>query len=83
MGPDSPAHNLRENPVNRQQRLTMADAAVTRAASNARDAERYARMDDHRHKTGPLAAAGSLWADVARAHAAIAQALPETEDTDA
>jgi hypothetical protein len=60
----------------------MADAAVNRAVSNARDAERYARTDDHRHKAGPLAAAGALWADIARAHAAIAQALPETESAD-
>ncbi|NGO43777.1 hypothetical protein [Streptomyces ureilyticus] len=68
--------------MNREQRLAMADAAAERAASNARDAERYARTDDHRHKTAPLAAAGALWADIARAHTAIAQALPETEDAD-
>ena len=64
--------------MNREQRLAMADDAMTRATSNARDAERYARTDDHGHKTGPLAAAGALWADIARTHAAIAQALPET-----
>ena len=66
--------------MNRQQRLTMADAAATRAASLARDAESCARHDDFRHKVAPLAAAGALWADVARAHAAIAAALSETVD---
>lgn len=65
--------------MNRKQRLTMADAAVSRAASLARDAEKYATGPDHPHKVAPLAAAGALWADIARAHAAIAEALPETE----
>ncbi|NUP32147.1 MAG: hypothetical protein HOU01_10560 [Streptomycetaceae bacterium] len=68
--------------MNREQRLTMADAAATRAASLARDAERYATHPDHTHKAAPLAAAGALWADVARAHAAIATALPETPEPD-
>ena len=67
--------------MNRQQRLTMADAAATRAASLARAAEDYARHTDYTHKAAPLAAAGALWADVAKAHAAIAAALPETDDT--
>lgn len=64
--------------MNRQQRLTMADAAVSRAASLARDAEKYATHPDYTHKAAPIAAAGALWADVARAHAAIAAVLPET-----
>jgi hypothetical protein len=67
--------------VTREQRLTMADAAATRAAGLARDAEAAARSYDRRSQAEPLAAAGSLWADVARAHAAIAAALPETETT--
>lgn len=67
--------------MNREQRLTMADAAASRAASLARDAEACARHADYPHKVAPLAAAGALWADVARAHAAIAAALPETDDT--
>lgn len=67
--------------MTREQRLVMADAAVTRAASNARDAERYARTDDHRDKAGPLAAASTAWAAVARAHATIAQAVLEADET--
>ena len=66
--------------MNRQQRLTMADAAATRAASLARDAEKYATHPDYPHKATPLAAAGALWADIARAHAAIAAVLPKTVD---
>jgi hypothetical protein len=68
--------------VTRDQRLSMADAAATRAAGLARDAEDAARSFYDRDKAGPLAAAGSLWADVAHAHAAIAAALPETESAD-
>lgn len=52
--------------MNREQRLTMADAAASRAASLARDAEACARHADYPHKVAPLAAAG---------------ALPETDDT--
>jgi hypothetical protein len=63
--------------LNREQRLTMAEAAVSRAATLARDAERAAR-GDARALAEPLAAAGSLWADVATAHSAIAAALPDT-----
>jgi hypothetical protein len=59
----------------------MADAAATRAAGLAREAEEAARGDNSRHKAEPLAAAGSLWADIARTHASIAQPLPETEPT--
>jgi hypothetical protein len=63
----------------------MADTAATRAASLAREAESYARSNDshHRGKAEPLAAAGTLWAELARTHAAIAAALPETESADA
>lgn len=67
--------------MTREQRLTMADAAATRAAYLARDAESHARSDESHHwpKAERLAAAGAVWADIARAHAAIAAALPETE----
>lgn len=68
--------------MTREQRLTMANAAATRAASLACDAEDAARSFHDRHKAEPLAAAGGLWADVARAHAAIAAVLPETESAD-
>ena len=65
--------------MNRQQRLTMADAAATRAASLARDVQSAAEAGDSQGRVPRLAAAAALWADVARAHAAIAAALPETE----
>ncbi|MGW2232515.1 hypothetical protein [Streptomyces sp. NPDC001759] len=63
--------------MNREQHLKLADAAVTRAEQLAGDAERCSA--DYPHKVAPLAAAGALWADIARAHAAIADATPETE----
>lgn len=68
--------------MTREQRLTLADAATSRAAALARDAEGYARSHEshHRGKAEPLAAAGALWADLARAHAAIAAVLPETDE---
>ncbi len=65
--------------MTREQRLTMAAAATTRAARLASDAEDAARSIHDRTKAAPLAAAGALWADIARSHAAIAAALPETE----
>ncbi|KUN91887.1 hypothetical protein [Streptomyces caeruleatus] len=68
--------------MTREQRLTMADIATTRAAGLAREAEDAARSLNSRHHAAPLAAAGALWADLARAHAAIAAVLPETEPTD-
>lgn len=65
--------------MTREQRLTMADAAVTRAASLARDAEDAARHPDKQNKVANLAAAGALWADIAHAHATIAATLPQTD----
>lgn len=67
--------------MTREERLTMADAAVTRAAKLARQAE-TAALGDARSIAVPLSAAGQLWADVARAHAAIADALPDTTTED-
>ena len=71
--------------MDRTKHLALADAAVTRAETLAGDAERAAHSNDFRHKTGALAAAGALWADIAKTHTAIAQTLPqtETETTDA
>ncbi|MDX3068810.1 hypothetical protein PV518_42850 [Streptomyces sp. ND04-05B] len=66
--------------MNREQRLTMADEATTKAANLARDAEDAARGFHNRDKAEPLAAVGALWADIARSHAAIAATLPETEN---
>ncbi|MFJ8154831.1 hypothetical protein [Streptomyces sp. NPDC094468] len=70
--------------MNRQQRLTMADAASQRAADLARRAQAAAERSG---QAVDLAAAGSLWADITRSHAAIAAVLPadvedETEETD-
>lgn len=65
--------------MTREQRLTMADAATTRAATLASEAEDAARHPDHQRKVQPLATAGALWADVARAHAAIAAAMTAEE----
>lgn len=65
--------------LTRAQRLTLAETAVSRATTLAQDAERAAR-GDARALAVPLAAAGSLWADVARSHADIAAALPDTPE---
>lgn len=66
--------------MTREQRLIRADAATTRAAALARDAEEAARSFHDRDKAERYAAAGALWADIARAHAAIAAVLPETAE---
>jgi hypothetical protein len=60
--------------VNREAHLKLADAAIERAASIAREAE-HAAKGDARHKAQPLAAASAAWADIARSHAAVAAAL--------
>nr|WSY53822.1 hypothetical protein OG999_29385 [Streptomyces sp. NBC_00886] len=65
--------------MDRAQHLSLADSAVRRAENLAGDAERYATGNDYLHKVAPLAAAGALWADIARAHAAVAAVLPTTE----
>lgn len=61
----------------RQNYIDQAKAAVSRAAQLAEHAEAAARHDDKRAKAVPLAAAGDLWADVARTYATIAHLLPE------
>ncbi|MFM9643576.1 hypothetical protein [Streptomyces turgidiscabies] len=68
--------------MNREQRLPMADAAATRAAGLAREAEDAAHNRDVYDRVQPLTAAGALWADIARVHAAIAATLPATESAD-
>ncbi|MBP5876736.1 hypothetical protein F3K37_20230 [Streptomyces sp. LBUM 1477] len=65
--------------MNREQRLAMADAATTRAAGLAREAEDAAHDFHNHNKAAPLAAVGALWADIARTNAAIAAVLRETE----
>ncbi|MEF9903688.1 hypothetical protein [Streptomyces sp. P9-A2] len=64
--------------MDRKQRLTMADAAATRAASLAREAEDHAHSDPA--KTPAFAAASAAWSTVARTHLAIAALLPDTTE---
>ncbi|MFJ9903914.1 hypothetical protein ACIRVK_13585 [Streptomyces sp. NPDC101152] len=67
--------------MDRAKHLALADAAVTRAERLAGDAERYVTSHDPNRYTQVerYAQAGALWADVARTHAAIAAAMPETD----
>lgn len=74
-------------PKTRQHYLDTADEALRKSVQLAKDAADAAYHPDNRRKTGNLAAAGALYADIARSAAAIAQAMPEdtqdaTEDTD-
>ncbi|WP_327429475.1 hypothetical protein [Streptomyces sp. NBC_01236] len=64
--------------MNRQHYLTLADAALTRAAALAREAESAAK-GDARHKAEPFAAVSAAWSDIARSHAAIAQAMTDDD----
>jgi hypothetical protein len=64
-------------PKTRQHYLDTADKALRKAEQLAGYAESAAHHPDHRRTTANLAAAGALYADVARSAAAIAQALPE------
>ncbi|MFE6194152.1 hypothetical protein [Streptomyces sp. NPDC057838] len=68
--------------MDRTKHLACADEALRRAENLAGDAEDAARSLDHRHKAEPLAAAGALWAQIARTHTALAGALAETEPAD-
>lgn len=61
--------------MTREQALAKAVDAVARAARLADHAEQAAH-GTHYEKAQQLAAAGALWADVARSYAALAQALP-------
>ncbi|MFE8962145.1 hypothetical protein [Streptomyces iakyrus] len=68
--------------MDRTKHLKLADEAVCRAERFAGDAE-DARKRHEPHKVAPLTAIGALYADIARSHAAIAAATPETtEPTD-
>ncbi|MFE5079948.1 hypothetical protein [Streptomyces mirabilis] len=73
-------------PKTRRDYLNTADEALRKAVQLAEHAESAARHPDNRRTTGNLAAAGALWADVARSAAALAEAMPQdaqdaTEDT--
>jgi hypothetical protein len=65
--------------MTRDTALSLAVDAAQHAAGLARKAEAGVYRSSHPHEAARLAAAGALWADTARAYAAIAQALPETE----
>ncbi|MDW4904447.1 hypothetical protein RB628_03610 [Streptomyces sp. ADMS] len=67
--------------MTRDQALTEARHAVGRAKELATYAESAAHSFDNRAKAPTFAAAGALWADVARSYATLAQAMPETETT--
>lgn len=66
--------------MNREEHLKLADKAITKAERLAGDVEAAAETGDSQGKVPRLAAAGGLWADVARVHAAIAAAKPETTE---
>ena len=60
----------------REKFIQLAWNAVTKAEDLAQEATRHARNGE-RDKAEPLAAAGALWADVARSYAEITAVLPE------
>lgn len=64
--------------MNRDQALTEAVSAASNAAKFAEYAGNAAHGGDSQGKVPRLAAAGALWADTARAYAALAAVLPET-----
>ena len=68
--------------ITRDQAITEARSAADRAKSLAREADNAAHNRDLRDRVQHLAAAGSLWADTARAYADLAQALREPVTAD-
>ena len=65
--------------MNRDQALNEARNAADKAKRLAEYAGNAADNGDSQGKVPRLAAAGALWADVARSYAALAAVLPETE----
>lgn len=63
--------------MTREEALAKARAAAGHAANLAESAQGAAYSESRTHVAVPLAAAGALWADTARAYAAIAAVLPE------
>jgi hypothetical protein len=63
--------------MNRQQALDVAITAATNSKALARRVEEMAYNGDSMGQIPRFAQAGALWAEVAKAHAAIAAALPE------
>jgi hypothetical protein len=60
----------------RQEAIEQAARAARRAEILAQHTESAAHSTEHRHQTVQLAAAGGLWADVARAYLDLAMELP-------
>lgn len=69
--------------LTREQALTEARNAAARAKTLAGHAESAAHNLDREGRVPMLAAAGALWADTARAYAALAAALPQDTPKDA
>lgn len=65
--------------MTREQALAQARIAANKSKKFAEYAGNAADGGDSQGKVPRLAAAGALWADTARAYAAIAAATPETE----
>lgn len=65
--------------LTREQALTEARNAADKAKRLAEHAGNAADNGDSQGKVPRLAAAGALWADLARSYAAIASVLPETK----
>lgn len=65
------------DPTTQQQYVRLAWDAASKAAQLAEHAENAARQRGKQDQVAPLAAAGALWADVARSYAAIATVLPD------
>lgn len=61
--------------MTREHYLSLADSAIIRAERIADTAEHLARNTDKTATAEALAAAGTLWADIARSHARIANAM--------
>lgn len=67
--------------MTRDQALTEARQAAARAKELARAADLDLDHPTLKHDVPIRAAAGALWADVARSYTALAAVLPETEPT--
>ncbi|WP_406100811.1 hypothetical protein [Streptomyces canus] len=65
--------------MNREQAINEAINAADKAKRLAEHAGNAADNGDSQGKVPRLAAAGALWADLARSYAAIAAATPETQ----
>lgn len=68
--------------MDRQQTLAKAQDAAYKAAALASQAQSYTTHADHKADVSRIAAAGALWADTARAYAAIAAVMPDTQPAD-